>query len=508
MLGVVTTSTHDRTRTLDAFRATFTRTLGGVGERALALLEREVEPRALARGDVLIEQGSPGDCLYFVTSGLLRVAIRRDDGAEVRLGDVHAGESVGEMALLTGEPRSAAVVALTDCEVLRLSRDGFDRLLAEHPQTMRIFTALLVERLEEQIRARSLLARLRVEPLVSDAECAEIVRTPDLVLRNLKITEMYHRLSLLLTILLGREDANWCTFASHASRTAGFAIRGEELPAYELVRAAAEHPRLGRVVAFFKLALGGTLSITGVGPFVAAVTQRVSDEVSAGNLAVFAELAPLFARFVRTFHRDAQPDGKRLAAFLETLAPGRSEAGGQDALATAFARYHEAAFERDAKRRAELVLLGNVMIGLHEQIRLQPHIRRALDASVSVGRRLDGLQSFGRRLLTRRVMRLRLPTGALRLGYDVPFLRGRTQFPDVLQQLDHPDLAAVVGQWDRDVTSLRGSAAVDWGELAPRMNFIVDLFRSRQRSHELFEPPLLWEQRVAMSEGRVPSGRL
>jgi hypothetical protein len=320
-----------------------------------------------------------------------------------------------------------------------------------------------------------------VDP-ITDAECDDIARTPDLVLRNLRITEMYHRLSVQLATLLGRDDANWCTFACHASRTAGYSIRGEVLPA--AIRASFAAVLLGR--------------------FVDRVTRRVSHEISAGNLAVFAELAPLFARFVRTFHADPRHDRERFGAVVAALTPGATEAGGQDALIAALGHYHDAMSEPAAKRRAELILLGNVTVGLHEQIRLQPHIVRALDAPAS----LVGVRSFGRRVLTRRLMQLRLPQRSFRLGEDVPLLRGRRQFPELLVRLEHPALAGLVMQWDRDVHSLRGSAARDWGELAARMNYIVDLFRSRQRSPEVFDPPFVLAQRAAIWQGRVPGGEL
>jgi NTE family protein len=57
-----------------------------------------------------------------------------------------AGETVGEMALLSGEPRSATVAALRDTELLRLSKAGFAILTSEHPKSLRV---MLVRRLRE-----------------------------------------------------------------------------------------------------------------------------------------------------------------------------------------------------------------------------------------------------------------------------------------------------------------------------------------------------------------------
>ena len=80
---------------------------------------------------------------------------------------------------------------------------------------------MMLARLNKRNQARAAMAQLRAAPLASPEEREEIVRTPNLVLRNLKITQMYHRLSQELALLLGDEDANWCTFACNASKTAG-----------------------------------------------------------------------------------------------------------------------------------------------------------------------------------------------------------------------------------------------------------------------------------------------
>jgi hypothetical protein len=263
--------------------------------------------------------------------------------------------------------------------------------------------------------------------------------------------------------------------------------------------------------------------------------------VSSGNLKVFAELAPVFAEMTRTFHRDEHHDRDKLARFLASLDRGPTEAGGQDTLAEALAHYYEAMFERDPKRKAELVLLGNIKIGLHEQMRLQPNILEALNAPVAVGlqdplglrlvgrvlpllrpavpasvksrnsaierRLVDSTANRWRRLVTRYVMTLKLPYGELRLGAEVPELAPARMFPDVLQTLQHPELVRVVARYDGKGDGKRPRAA-DWGMLEDRMRFIVNLFRSRQRSLELFSQPFLYEQLLDIAAGRVPAGEL
>jgi predicted acylesterase/phospholipase RssA/CRP-like cAMP-binding protein len=99
----------------------------------------------LRRGDRLFRQGDPGDSLYLLTSGRLRVVL--EDGERSRvLGDVARGECVGEMAFFTGEPRTASVYALRDSALVRLDHTLFQQLLAADPARGANVTRLLIER--------------------------------------------------------------------------------------------------------------------------------------------------------------------------------------------------------------------------------------------------------------------------------------------------------------------------------------------------------------------------
>jgi CRP-like cAMP-binding protein len=513
--------------------------MSDLDEPALHQLENEVQWVTVPRGTLILKQGTPGDCLYFVVTGRLRAFALRDDGSEARIGEIGPRESVGEMALLSNEPRSANVAAVTDCQLLRLSKRGFDRLITEHPKTMAVFTRTIVERLGKQIRSRGFVAQLRASPLVTVEDCAEVTRTQNLVLRNLKITQMYHRLSLEMTTLIGHEDANWCTFACNASKTAGYSIRREQRPASRVFRRLGRYRAMRRIWQIF-VPLAERI---GLESSFGRILQAVSDSISAGNLKVFAEVAPIFVQAIRTFHQDIEHDADKLESFLgPTLRPGATETGGQDHLREAFTHYYEAMFEPSAKRKAEIILLANLKVGLHEQIRLQPNIVDALNAPLIVGvqgvihrslanalsrflpnavatRAVRGLgvaerltvhrlMATWRRLGTARMMQIRLPYGSLRIGADMPLLPRRRLFPDTLQTIEHPELIHFIKRFEVDPESMKGSRAHDWGNLDDRMRFILTLFRTRQKSLELFDQPFLFEQRVAMTADMVPEGRL
>lgn len=69
-----------------------------------------------------------------------------------------------------------------------------------------------------------------IADLPSQAEISRIIDMQDPVVRNLSITQAYHELSCAMGEIFGFEHANWCSFATWASKQAGHTIRGEDLP--------------------------------------------------------------------------------------------------------------------------------------------------------------------------------------------------------------------------------------------------------------------------------------
>lgn len=102
-------------------------------EEECAALEEVVRRRHFDSADVIFEQGAKGDTLIVVIDGMLRVEVTDESGNTASVGRIHAGEVVGEMAVLDPAPRSATVVAATDCEVLELSRGGLLQLRKSAP---------------------------------------------------------------------------------------------------------------------------------------------------------------------------------------------------------------------------------------------------------------------------------------------------------------------------------------------------------------------------------------
>jgi hypothetical protein len=380
------------------------------------------------------------------------------------------------------------------------------------------------------------------------ADVDRIAALPDPVIRNLQITQAYHELAAAMAARVS--GANWCTFATWASKQAGQTIRREDLARLvdDVARRAPIHAVLLEGVVASILALGSERSAGDMEDFVwdlvnpVAALDRASDAVARGNRKVFEEIGREFARFITACIDDGQ-DPARIARFCADLRPG-DPPDGQQYLRQAFTRYHEAFFEPDAARRAQLQLLANIEIGFHEQTRLQPEIAEAMNAALvdprefreraikalfPVNTRLvrvrlfllklagrprpvdlviDVLLAESRRLahlvITECLMTIGLPHGVvLRLGDDVP-----GDVPADLRQVTLPDLLAMIARFDPTPETARGSGAIDWSSLPDRLHYIVDLFLRYHEVADLLEPPFTAEQEASLRAGQLPPGSL
>jgi hypothetical protein len=309
-------------------------------------------------------------------------------------------------------------------------------------------------------------------------EVERIAAIADPVLRNLEITACYSRLAVAMAAR-GDPCSNWCTFATWASRQAGRTIRGEDL------LAGLEH-------------------------------ELASDAVARGNRKVFAEIGLEFARYLRDCEPDLPPDAPAFAAFLDALRPGEPP-DGQRYLRQAFARYQQQRFEPDPGHRAQLVVLANLEIGLHEQTRLQPEIAEALDAAATTGDRLSGnlvrrllgavvqrgLTRTSRVVITRSFMVLTLPGAVLALGRNLD-----APFPEALRTPTDAELQELLARFEPASGALDDCGAEDWAQLTQRMHYIAHLFRAYHEIPALGSAPFTEAQLARIRAGVVPDGEL
>lgn len=351
-----------------------------------------------------------------------------------------------------------------------------------------------------------------------------VIDNPDPVIRNLQITQSYHELNLAVDRHLADANVSWCAFATWASKQAGQFIRNEEVP-----------PKLRRFLQldvsdsqpwYASLTLYNLLRSGPILRYLRLTVEDVGFHLGEGNHLVYTKLAPLFARFLVLIREQSQPHPEPFDAFLTILE--RDPDTGEE-LQRAFTHLYAALFDTDAKRKAERIFMCNILIGLHEQTRLQEAIESAVTAPIT--RKLDALEQrpwlpgislvkrvFAsairdfedewQRLVTELFLSLALPDTRLDLSEDLPPLPNGDIYPPDLQTIVQPEANALIAELDYTPHTSFGSGARDWTSLSDRMNYVVDFFRSRQQETALRDDPFTPEQVQLIRASRLPDGPL
>jgi hypothetical protein len=316
-------------------------------------------------------------------------------------------------------------------------------------------------------------------------EVQRIAAVADPVIRNLQITECYSRLAAAV----GERSiagANWCTFATWASRQAGRTIRGEDV----LDRIERELGRdaelLHPIQSLWRWLLRRGLLRPGtrLGRLMRALhtpfdaVELAGDAVARGNLKVFAEIGLVFARWLDDGKVPAEPP----------------------LLHQAFARLADPV-------EPELVILANLEIGLHEQTRLQPEIQEAMEAAVAPRKRQRilgwplqrQLTKLSRELITESFMVLTFPGAVLSLGrhLDRP-----------LTEPANEELRALLAHYEPVPPAVDDCGATDWSEIDQRMHYIAHLFRAYHADDALASAPFTPVQVERLRAGELPDGVL
>jgi len=100
-------------------------------------------------GETIVREGDGGNSLFLLMDGRVAVIKHRDDGSEVLVCELAAGEVFGEMTLFLDAPRSTTVRALRECDLLQVDRDCFSRLIASNPSLLDQLAEQVAERLDE-----------------------------------------------------------------------------------------------------------------------------------------------------------------------------------------------------------------------------------------------------------------------------------------------------------------------------------------------------------------------
>ena len=133
-------------------------------EEMLEEISRIVETRVLPPRTVIFERGDPGDSFWVIRSGGVRVFRSDNEGVEIPLSKLGPGQSFGEMALLTGEARSASVETIEETQALVLTKTQFHQVLKNHPEVSLTFIKQLSGWLKKDEEALEVEARRLVAP--------------------------------------------------------------------------------------------------------------------------------------------------------------------------------------------------------------------------------------------------------------------------------------------------------------------------------------------------------
>lgn len=131
-------------------------------DERLALADAMVET-LFAKGEVIMREGEPGQSLYMLAEGALEVSRTDANGRTVVLDRILPGAVFGEMSLLTGQPRSATIIAGTDGAMYEIKREHLDPMLRERPQLAEGLGAVMAERQARNF-ARSKAADMNAAP--------------------------------------------------------------------------------------------------------------------------------------------------------------------------------------------------------------------------------------------------------------------------------------------------------------------------------------------------------
>ncbi len=129
----------------------------GMSQEALEALVAELQLVQLVKGEALFHEGDPGDALYVIVEGEL--SVQAEGPPRVEMARLGPGAFLGEVALMTDQPRSATVTALGDAELLRIDRATLSRVLAEHGDILTAVLRFVRERLVDRWTRTSALFR-------------------------------------------------------------------------------------------------------------------------------------------------------------------------------------------------------------------------------------------------------------------------------------------------------------------------------------------------------------
>ncbi len=119
----------------------------GVAPDAVAALVRSLEPAVYPRGHTVFREGEPGESLFIITSGKVKIGRRTPDGRESLITLMGPADMFGELALFDPGPRTSTVTTLTEVEVVIMDHDALRSWIRDRPQIAEQLLRVLARRL-------------------------------------------------------------------------------------------------------------------------------------------------------------------------------------------------------------------------------------------------------------------------------------------------------------------------------------------------------------------------
>jgi len=129
--------------------------LRALSHEELGMLVPRVRIHQFGSGEALVREGERGQSLYIIRDGVVGVTVQHSDGSQRHVANLTRPAIVGEMGMMTGEPRTATVKARTDVEVLEVGREAFGELFRKHPEAVNQISEIIAARMTEQREVRT-----------------------------------------------------------------------------------------------------------------------------------------------------------------------------------------------------------------------------------------------------------------------------------------------------------------------------------------------------------------
>lgn len=135
----------------------------------LEKLSSKLRERVYPPNTAIVREGASGDAMFIIKNGQVEVKKREQNlGIDMTIATLGSGACFGEMALLTGKPRTATVLAIAATELFVLEKKDFDALLFEHPNISISLNKIVAERIEEMNTQKAMgvvsMNSIRIDP--------------------------------------------------------------------------------------------------------------------------------------------------------------------------------------------------------------------------------------------------------------------------------------------------------------------------------------------------------